>query len=62
MAVDAEVDEDGEPSLSAVVRSIMSREDEAMDDCASVSEAGAEEEAESVVESCLLRPFCACET
>jgi hypothetical protein len=56
------VDEDAEPSPSAVARSIKSRDDEAMGGCASMSEAGAREDAEGVVLSWLLRPLCACET
>ena len=56
------MDEDAEPSPSAVGISIKSRDDEAVEGCVSVSEAGAGEAAERVVEICLLRPFCACET
>ena len=59
VAVDAEVDEDAEPSPSAVEISVKSRDDEAVDDCGSVSEAGA---GDVVVEIWLLRPLCACET
>jgi hypothetical protein len=62
VAVDAELDEDAEPSPSAVEISIKSRDDEAVDDCVSVSEAGAGEAAGRVVEIWLLRPLCACET
>ena len=59
--MDAEADEDAELSPSAVVRSTRSRDDDAMGCCVSVvSEAGAA--GGRVVESCLLRPFCACET
>jgi len=62
VAVDAEVDEDAEPSPSAVEVSIKSRDDEAVDDGASVSEAGEGVAVERVVEVWLLRPLCACET
>jgi hypothetical protein len=64
VAVDAEVDEDAEPepSPSAVEISFKSRDDEAVDDCAFVSEAGAGEAADRVVEICSSRPLCACET
>jgi hypothetical protein len=62
VAVDAEVDEDAEPSPSAVEISIRSRDDEAVDDSAFVSEAGVGEVVERLVEIWLLRPLCACET
>lgn len=60
--MDADVDEDAEPSPSAVEISIKSRDDEAVDDCAFVSEAGGEAVVGRVVEIWLLRPLCACET
>jgi hypothetical protein len=62
VAVDAEVDEDAEPSPSVVEISIKSRDDEAVDGCPSVSEAGVGEAVERLVEICWLRPLCACET
>lgn len=59
--MDAEVEEDAELSPSAAVASVRSWEEEGSGGWVSVSEAGAGEETERVA-SCLLRPFCACET